>query len=62
MSRGSKPRSRERSNRPSRELSVGYVFLVWGVFFLLWLLVGFIVAVIVFAVMIAAGVGAFRLR
>jgi Flp pilus assembly protein TadB len=55
MARGSKRAGR-------RELSVGYVFLVWGVFFLLWAVAGFIIAAIVFAVMIAAGVGAFRLR
>jgi hypothetical protein len=61
MSKASEHKSRERSKkRPSRELSVGYVFLSWGVFLLVWILAGFLIAVIVFAVMIAAGVGAFH--
>jgi hypothetical protein len=47
--------AREGRSRSRRELSVGYIFAAWLVFFLLWVVAGFLVAAIVFGVMLAAG-------
>jgi hypothetical protein len=53
---------RGESRRAGRkELSVGFVFAAWIVFFVLWIAVGsLLVAAIVFGVLLAIGVGAFR--
>jgi len=42
--------------RSKRELSVGFIFAIWIVFFVLWLTAGLIVAAIVFGVLLLGGI------
>lgn len=44
-----------RAGRSKRELSVGFIFFAWIVFFALWLAVGLLVAALVFGVLLLAG-------
>jgi uncharacterized membrane protein YccF (DUF307 family) len=55
QARESAKRARGRSKR---ELSVGFIFFVWIVFFALWLAVGLVVAAIVFGVLLLGGIAA----
>jgi len=43
------------AGRSRRELSVGFIFLAWIVFFALWAAVGLLVAAIVFGVLLLGG-------
>jgi hypothetical protein len=43
------------AGRSKRELSVGFIFFAWIVFFALWLAVGLLVAGVVFGVLLFAG-------
>jgi len=47
--------SKQAAGRSKRELSVGFIFIAWIVFFALWLTVGLIVAAIVFGVLLIGG-------
>ena len=58
--RESSERARTRSKR---ELSVGFIFFAWIVFFVLWLAVGsLLVAAIVFGVLLSGGIAVLKAR
>ena len=46
--------------RSRRELSVGFIFFAWIVFFVLWLTTGFVVAAIVFGVLLLGGIAVLK--
>ena len=54
-------RSKQVRRRSKRELSVGFITFAWIVFFVLWLVVGFFAAAIVFGVLLLAGTAALTL-
>ena len=55
--------SEQTQTRSKRELSVGFIFLAWIVFFVLWLAVGsLLVAAIVFGVLLSGGIAVLNAR
>jgi hypothetical protein len=50
--------SKRARGRSKRELSVGFIFFAWIVFFALWLAVGLLVAAIVFGALLLGGIAA----
>jgi hypothetical protein len=49
--------------RSDRELSVGFIFFAWILFFAIWLAAGsLLVAALVFGVLLTAGIGVLNLR
>lgn len=50
------------AGRTKRELSVGFIFLAWAIFFALWLAVGLLVAAIAFGLLLLAGTALLSVR
>jgi Flp pilus assembly protein TadB len=50
--------SKQAKRRSKRELSAGFIAIAWIVFFVLWLVAGFLVAAIVFGALLLGGIGA----
>jgi Flp pilus assembly protein TadB len=48
--------SKQARRRSKRELSTGFIFFAWAVFFVLWLAAGsLVIAAVVFGVLLSAG-------
>ena len=54
--------SAKRAPRSKRELSVGFIFAAWIVFFALWLTAGLVIAAIVFGALLIVGAAALGMR
>jgi hypothetical protein len=55
--------SKRAARRSKRELSIGFILFAWIVFFVLWFAVGsLLVAAIVFAALLMAGIAALSAR
>lgn len=55
--------SRQARGRSKRELSVGFIFFGWAVFFVLWLAAGsLLIAAVVFGAILSAGIAVLNAR